>query len=748
MAKKRKTRSRPQPRPAQGRPSPNTASSRRQARAVPLTEIRDELATHPGLAPAPVPPAQPATEPGEPPARVSEEELRRAWAQCQELIGQATAWINLQSELTGRETTLAEREQQIDLREAAVSAAEADARDGWKDRLAAAEKETRATARAAADKELAAQRAEVDVELRQRREEAEELLAAERQELREQQARLESDLEALSERTEQLSALRTSFFKEQTDSEMSRVDLLQKAERAQARAEELEAVNKILSDQLTTLIGVRDRAMRQKLLLRGRSLEDALQRLAELEARELVGRTDAPDMGATLQREADQLLNRNKELEQLVQERNRTITDLTGENTSLRLQAAQDRVGEEITSSWQEMAEVASMHVQRLRSELDSLRASAARNPFPRLKAIDESTDPVRRPQQDGSLDLKSLASALRECVVTPDQQPLFYSLTDIRSFIAGMSSSHLILLQGASGTGKTSLPRAVAKALRWGSGVVAVQAGWRDQQDLIGYYNTFDSRFQEEDFLAHLYAAGAEQHKHRPYLIVLDEANLSSMEHYFATFLSALELKDPQPINLSPIPHASAPSRTEDGTALAIPSNVWFMATANQDETTRRFAPKTIDRSTVLELQRVGPWQSRPSGAKWIEAQDVTLKRLRAAFTKARRDYSAEVEALTRSSNDIQTALDDADLAVGERFFTQSKDFIATFLASGGASDQALERLWLRKVLYRLPERGEADRDIIEQLRMALTDMWHRAGLDGGVPKTWSKRLDKAFGE
>lgn len=59
------------------------------------------------------------------------------------------------------------------------------------------------------------------------------------------------------------------------------------------------------------------------------------------------------------------------------------------------------------------------------------------------------------------------------------------------------MAMSRLHILQGISGTGKTSLPRLFARFANSGAGkegikIVEVQAGWRDRQDLLGYYKRF----------------------------------------------------------------------------------------------------------------------------------------------------------------------------------------------------------------------------------------------------------------
>ena len=106
---------------------------------------------------------------------------------------------------------------------------------------------------------------------------------------------------------------------------------------------------------------------------------------------------------------------------------------------------------------------------------------------------------------------------------------------------------SRLHLLQGISGTGKTSLPLAFARALGAGAALIEVQAGWRDRQDLIGHFNAFERRFYESEFLQALYRAQCPRYSGLVNIVVLDEMNLSHPEQYFADLLSAMEEPDPQ---------------------------------------------------------------------------------------------------------------------------------------------------------------------------------------------------------
>ena len=244
----------------------------------------------------------------------------------------------------------------------------------------------------------------------------------------------------------------------------------------------------------------------------------------------------------------------------------------------------------------------------------ERLEQNEGRSAFPRLTQMD--TDPRLQTQvtTDRVPGLRSFCEEMRNRMAD-DQDPerrRFYSARDVRAFVAGLAMSRLHLLQGVSGTGKTSLPTAFARALNAGMDeqgikVIAVQAGWRDREDLIGNYNTFEKKFYERDFLAALYEAQCVTFTDRPYFIVLDEMNLSHPEQYFADLLSAMEMPEhlrTLSIMTAQIP-VGAPGLFRDGKTLTIPPNVWFIGTANRDETTKDFADKTYDRAHVMELPR-----------------------------------------------------------------------------------------------------------------------------------------------
>ncbi len=190
----------------------------------------------------------------------------------------------------------------------------------------------------------------------------------------------------------------------------------------------------------------------------------------------------------------------------------------------------------------------------------------------------------------------------------------LNFALDDLRVFIGGLAMSRLHILEGVSGTGKTSLPIAAAEVLGGGFAKIEVQAGWRDSQDLIGFYNEFEGRFREHEFTRSLYRAMTPRYADGLFFVVLDEMNLSKPEQYFADYLSKLEDLEGADVGgrgmVTLVPRSFAgglPDHLEHledgGVGLPLHDNVWFIGTANHDETTASFAPKTQSRAHVMEL-------------------------------------------------------------------------------------------------------------------------------------------------
>lgn len=282
------------------------------------------------------------------------------------------------------------------------------------------------------------------------------------------------------------------------------------------------------------------------------------------------------------------------------------------------------------------------------------------------------------------------------------NREPLKFSKEIIRTFIAGLYMSPLTILQGISGTGKTSLPREIAKALFCGNNDywrddapfkrIAIQSGWRDNMDLMGNYNSFESKYNETEFFKALFLANLPKYKDTLFIIILDEMNLSRPEYYFADFLSLIEEEEEnRRIYLQNVPttmvHNYIERDTNGSPFLPVPKNVRFVGTANHDETTAEFAPKTYDRSNVMDMPENPPAKIEPINRKicmsyeWLERQ----------FKDAKKKYGKEAETFFTFLELIKKDLAKVGIGVGNRFDKQAKLFISVYLATGNNKEADL---------------------------------------------------------
>ncbi|HYV44231.1 MAG TPA: AAA family ATPase [Myxococcaceae bacterium] len=327
---------------------------------------------------------------------------------------------------------------------------------------------------------------------------------------------------------------------------------------------------------------------------------------------------------------------------------------------------------------------------------------------------------------------LKDFLARLRHQVARGvEGRTLYYSERDLRAFVGGLAMTRLLLLQGISGTGKTSLPLAFAQAVGGEVEIVPVQAGWRDRQDLVGYYNAFHRHYYATDFLQALYRAGTPACSERLFVIVLDEINLSRPEQFFADFLSALE----QPLTrrrltLVSDPIANPPRLLVDGKHLPIPPNVWFVGTANHDETTVEFADKTYDRAQVLEMPRVNAAAQFKVDEALPAGDPLSYPDLERAFGEAVETHKPVVDQVAKW---LESALFAGALVTrfrvgwGNRPEQQLSRYLPVVVEAGGTAGEALDHLLATKVLRRLKDRHDVQVSALEELRDLLKADWTR---------------------
>ena len=286
----------------------------------------------------------------------------------------------------------------------------------------------------------------------------------------------------------------------------------------------------------------------------------------------------------------------------------------------------------------------------------------------------------------------------------------LSYKESEIAQFIAGLGSSKLSILQGMSGTGKTSLPKIFAEAIFGDAYIVEVESSWKDKNELIGYYNEFSGKFTPKKFAQALYRS-----KFSPDVItfiVLDEMNLSRIEYYFSDFLSLMENEEDKRdfkllnVQLKNIKQGQNISYKQliKGHTLKVPTNVWFIGTANRDESTFEISDKVYDRAMTMNFSaRADKIKAfnEPIEKRFLDYNvfkgliDDAVKSF--YFDASTSPTIKEVEALLRPYN----------ISFGNRVEKQIETFVSVycscFTEPRKMVDEAIEKILLSKVVAKL---------------------------------------------
>lgn len=216
---------------------------------------------------------------------------------------------------------------------------------------------------------------------------------------------------------------------------------------------------------------------------------------------------------------------------------------------------------------------------------------------------------------------------------------------------VAALAAKPLVILSGASGTGKSRSTLRLAEALQSHYAgtikgqpfqLVPIGPDWTSPKKLLGYRTPFgqtrkradgsetNESYEITETLRIILRACHKDSTKVPHFLVFDEMNLSHVERYFAPFLSLMEaagilddgenapivdrqalcvISEILDIENKDSPEAeSARLLVEREQPLTLPPNLFYVGTVNVDETTYMFSPKVLDRAHVLEIQAQTP--------------------------------------------------------------------------------------------------------------------------------------------
>ena len=311
---------------------------------------------------------------------------------------------------------------------------------------------------------------------------------------------------------------------------------------------------------------------------------------------------------------------------------------------------------------------------------------------FARLSAVDEQYVYYQEPHYNRDMNLRELCEDIRNFACS--ERHLYYEIKTIRLMIAGLASTKLIVLQGISGTGKTSLPYTLGKYFQMDATIASVQPSWRDRSELFGYFNEFTKKFNETEVLKRIYESSYNDDIN---IIVLDEMNIARIEYYFAEMLSVLEMPNPNEWQLELVSSSwdTDPKHLVDG-KLRIPQNVWYIGTANNDDSTFAVSDKVYDRALVINLDSKGV----PFSAPHTEAKRVCYTYVETLYREAVQEHPIGDEILGKIERLETYIIDKFRIAFGNRIMKQLKIFVPVYVACGGDELDGVDYILATKVL------------------------------------------------
>ena len=338
---------------------------------------------------------------------------------------------------------------------------------------------------------------------------------------------------------------------------------------------------------------------------------------------------------------------------------------------------------------------------------------------FPKLVRIDERMKGFKAKNYNDNFTLEELIDNFRCFAAT--QLHLYYNEPLLRAFFGGLACSKLIILQGISGTGKTSLAYAWGKFVKHNSCIASVQPSWRDKTELLGYFNEFTKKFNESNVLEELYISRFDDDVHT---IILDEMNIARVEYYFAEMLSILEVpnRNEWVIELVTTTWPDDPQLVENG-KLRLPGNLWYIGTINNDDSTFMVTDKVYDRAMPIDInEKIDPFTCREQ-----EAMDINSSYLEQLFKDAKEKYAVSEKGINIINKLDDYVIHHFRIAFGNRIMKQLQDFVPVYVACGGDEVSGIDYFLAKKVLRKF-----------EQLNLILI----RDEIDGFI-----KYLNKEFG-
>lgn len=297
----------------------------------------------------------------------------------------------------------------------------------------------------------------------------------------------------------------------------------------------------------------------------------------------------------------------------------------------------------------------------------------------------------------------------------------------DVANYLICITQGFITTFAGEPGTGKTSLCNILAKSLGLVANTpqkrfvdISVERGWSSHKDFIGYYNPLTKSMEKSNIeVFNAFAQlddeyDCDESSMAPFVILLDEANLSPLEHYWAAFLRNCDFTS-----------VSNRSITLGGNnSFRLPEHLRFLATVNFDHTTEELSPRFLDRSWVIMLEPSRIDDEVDEDIENIE-DIISFGAMKEAFCVGENDVIDE--AIQNKWNAIQKIFREHSLQIMPRNLKMVKNYCAVGCRcmerdTPTTKFAPLDYAFSQKILPTINGTGENYRMLIEDLMKECT--------------------------
>lgn len=179
----------------------------------------------------------------------------------------------------------------------------------------------------------------------------------------------------------------------------------------------------------------------------------------------------------------------------------------------------------------------------------------------------------------------------------------------DVACLLTSVVQNFLVVLYGEPGSGKTSLSRILSQFLSSGiehrKKFIQVQRGWSRGEEILGFQNVLKSTRENDPFglfksLEYFNRYSNHTFDKELLIAVLDEANLSPLEHYWSDFIGVSDEFCNAP-GLIELPETGLEGQHSG--SISVPPGMRFLATINTDSTTEMLSDRMLSRACFLRL-------------------------------------------------------------------------------------------------------------------------------------------------